>query len=48
MTMANDGCEVKWMAKLCVRIKLAGEEVILILTNHRRHIQLNLNEDLAI
>ena len=43
--MADDGGDVKWMAKLCVRIKLAGEQVTLILTNYRRRIHLNLNWD---
>lgn len=32
--MADDGGDVKWMAKLCVKIQLAGEEVFLILTNN--------------
>ena len=46
--MADIGGDVEWMAKLCVRIRLAREEVILVLTNRNRHIHLNLNGDLAI
>ena len=46
--MADNEGDVKWMAKLCVRINLAGEEVILILTNNIGLIHLDLNGDLAV
>ena len=46
--MADDGGDVKWMAKLYVKIKLAGEEVFLILTNNIGLIHLDLTGDLAV